>query len=76
MAEPSDSCVPPLVTEYVKLTVPVGVPAKDETVAVSKTGWPNVVVVVFADNAVMVVPWVMVIGAADDVEPPLKASPL
>jgi hypothetical protein len=62
--------------EYVKLTVPVGVPATDVTVAVIETGWPRVVVVVFAESEVTVRPWEIVTGEADEVEPAFTASPL
>ena len=68
--------MPPLVMEYVKLTVPEGIPADDVTVAVSAIGWPNVVVVLFADNAVVVSPWLIVTEATGEVEPAFTASPL
>jgi hypothetical protein len=57
------------------VTVPVGTPATDETVAVSVTGTPKVVVLIFAVSAVVVSAGVIVSAVEDDVDAAFTASP-
>ena len=59
-----------------KVTVPVGIPTEEETVAVSTTGCPNIVVVVLADSAVVVSAAVTVTEDVEVVEPSFAESPL
>jgi hypothetical protein len=61
---------------YRNETVPVGVPATEDTVAVSVTGAPSVAMVLFAASVVTVSAGVITRALAADAEPPLSASPL
>jgi hypothetical protein len=61
---------------YVNVTVPVGSPTEELTVAVKTTAWPSVVVVVFADSAVVVSAGVTVTEEAAEDEPSFAESPL
>ena len=55
---------------------PTGVPTEEASVAVNNTGWPSVVVVVFAASDVVVSAAVMVTEEVDDVEAAFAESPL
>jgi len=60
----------------VNVTVPVGAPTEELTVAVRTTGCPSDVVVALADNVVVVSAGVITTVDVADVDPSFAASPL
>ena len=69
VAEPPDSApVPSVEPPFMNVTLPVGVPAVDDTVTVKVTGWPDALGLGEAFRRAVVTPLLTVCVMPDDVE--------